>query len=57
MRVIPQIKYITRCDTPHRTINSAWLVRLNLIVSVIWEMNLGESTYRQDEFTRKYTSF
>jgi hypothetical protein len=23
MRVIPQIKYITRCDTPHKTIYSA----------------------------------
>ncbi len=49
--------FITRCDTPHRTISSAWLVRLNLKVSVIREMNLQESTYRRDEFTRKYTSF
>jgi hypothetical protein len=49
--------FITRCDTPHRTIYSAWLVRLNLKVSVIREMNIRESTYRQDEFTRKYTSF
>ena len=49
--------FITRCDTAHRTIYSAWLVRLNLKVSVIQEMNLQESTYRRDEFTRKYTSF
>ena len=49
--------FITRCDTPHRTIYSAWLVRLILKVSVIREMNLRESTYRQDEFLRKYTSF
>ncbi len=49
--------FITRCDTPHRTIYSAWLVRLNLKVSVIREMNLRERTYRQDEFTRKYISF
>jgi hypothetical protein len=56
-RVIPQIIFITRCDTPHRTIYLAWLVRLNLKVSVIQEMNLQKSTYRRDEFTRKYTSF
>ncbi len=57
-RVIPQIIYmVTRCGTPHRTIYLAWLVRLNLKESEIWEMNLWESTYRQDEFTRKYTSF
>ena len=55
--VIPQIIFITRCDTPNRTIYLARLVRLNLKVSVIREMNLRESTYRQDEFTRKYTSF
>ncbi len=57
MCVIPQIIFITRCDTPHRTIYLAWLVRLNLKVSVIQEMNLQESTHRRDEFTRKYTSF
>ncbi len=57
MRVIPQIIFITRCDTPHRTIYLAWLVRLNLKVSVIWKMNWQESTYRRDEFMRKYTSF
>jgi hypothetical protein len=46
-RVIPQIIFfITRCDNPHRTIHSAWLIRLNLKVSVIREMNLRESTYR-----------
>ncbi len=45
------------CDTPHRTIYSACLVRLNLKVRVIREMNLRESTYRQDEFMRKYTRF
>ncbi len=56
-RVIPQIIYITRRDTPHRTIYLAWLIRLNLKVSVIREMSLRESTYRRDEFTRKYTSF
>ncbi len=49
--------FITKCDTPHRTIYSARLARLNLKVNVIWEMNLRESTYRRDEFTRKYTSF
>ncbi len=49
--------FITRCDTPHRTIYSAWLIRLNLKVSVVWEMNLQESAYRRDDFTRKYTSF
>ncbi len=49
--------FITRCDTPNRTIYSAWLVRLNLKVSVIREMNLQESTFRRDEITRKYTSF
>ncbi len=49
--------FIPRSDTPHRTIYLVWLVRLNLKVSVIWEMNLRESTYRRDEFTRKYTSF
>ncbi len=52
-----RIFFITRCDTPHRTIYLAWLIRLNLKVSVIWEMNLRESTYRQDEFMRKYTNF
>ena len=57
MWYLPQIIFITRCDTPHRTIYLAWLVRLNLKVSLIREMNLQESTYRQDEFTRKYTSF
>ncbi len=49
--------FITRCGTPHRTIYLAWLVRFNLKVSVIREMNLRESTYKRDEFTRKYTSF
>ncbi len=56
--VIPQIIYmVTRCGTSHRTIYLVWLVRLILKVSVIREMNLQESTYRWDEFTRKYTSF
>jgi hypothetical protein len=50
-----EIEYVAGSFSPARM--DLALKLLNLKVSVIQEMNLQKSTYRQDEFTRKYTSF